>query len=127
MGILGYAAGLHVHVIDRLGLADAVAAHVAVAQRGRPGHEKWMEVPWAVARFARYPERYNRSKRKPDPKVLDARAALACGDLAELCDAVGAPMTPARFARNIALAWRLTRLRYPADPTAARAELCPKK
>ena len=40
VGILGYAAGLRVHVIDRLGLADAVAAHVALARRGRPGHEK---------------------------------------------------------------------------------------
>ncbi len=81
VGILGYAAGLRVHVIDRLGLADAVAAHVALAHRGRPGHEKWMEIPWAVARFAREPRAYNRINHMADPKVLDALAALGCGDL----------------------------------------------
>jgi arabinofuranosyltransferase len=127
VGILGYAAGLRVHVIDRLGLADAVAAHVAMAHRGRPGHEKWMEIPWVVARFARDPSTYNRIKGASDPKVIDALVALGCGDLAELRDAVGAPLTPSRFARNIAVAWRLTRLRYPGDPTAARAALCPRK
>jgi arabinofuranosyltransferase len=124
VGILGYAAGLRVHPLDRLGLGDAVAAHAALVGRARPGHEKWLDLSWAIARFAREPAEARGPGAPPIAKVIDARAALACGELAELVEATTAPLTPARFAHNLAIAWRLTRFRFPADPTAARAALC---
>jgi arabinofuranosyltransferase len=123
LGILGYAAGLRVHVVDRRGLADAVAAHIEIVGRGRPGHEKWMDSPWIAARYAQFPERYPPGGH-PSVKARDAQAALACGDLAELMDATTAPLTAARFAKNVGRAWRLTRLRYPGDAAVARAALC---
>jgi hypothetical protein len=36
-----------------------------------------------------------------------------------------ASLTAARFEENLGAAWRLTALRFPADPAGARAELCP--
>lgn len=124
VGILGYAAGLRVHPYDRLGLGDAVGAHVALARRGRPGHEKWLDLSWVIARFGGELGRDLGPGAPTVAKVRDARAALACGELAELVEAVSAPLTPARFAHNLAIAWRLTRFRFPADPSAARAALC---
>jgi arabinofuranosyltransferase len=125
VGFLGYAAGLRVHVHDRLGLGDAMAAHLVLESRGRPGHEKWLDLSWTLAGFARWPVRATGPSAPPVSKVVDAHAALACGELAEMVEAVRAPLTPARFARNLAIAWRLTRFRFPNDPTAARAALCP--
>jgi arabinofuranosyltransferase len=124
VGLLGYAAGLRVHPLDRLGLGDAVAAHVALERRGRPGHEKWLENAWALGRFAQQPVTLVGPNAPPLSKVADARAALGCGELAELVEAITAEMTPARFAHNLLIAARLTRFRFPNDPTAARAALC---
>ncbi|APR76050.1 Hypothetical protein A7982_01397 [Minicystis rosea] len=121
VGILGYAAGLGVHPLDRLGLGNAIAAHVTLERRGRPGHEKWMDPVWAIAHFTDVPAT---SKTPADTKIADARAALRCGDLGALVEATTARLTPARFVRNIMLAPRLTRFRFPGDPTAARAALC---
>jgi arabinofuranosyltransferase len=58
------------------------------------------------------------------PGIADATAALGCGDLRELLAAIEEPLTTGRFFRNILWAPRLTRLRFPADPAAARRELC---
>ena len=115
VGILGYAAGLGVHTLDRLGLGNAIAARIALDRRGRPGHEKWLDPAWAIARFSDAPA---------DAKVTAARDALRCGDLAEVVTAVTAPLTLSRFWRNITLAPRLTRFRFPGDPIAARKALC---
>jgi arabinofuranosyltransferase len=120
VGMISYGAGLDVHVVDRLGLADALAARIALPRRGRPGHEKDLPDEWVVARFARIAE----TGANLEPKVRDARDALRCGDLAELVQAVQAPLSPARFARNIALAFRLSALRIARDPSAAKAALC---
>lgn len=74
---------------------------------------------WAIARFAAADVRVEEPAR-----VAAARAALACGDLAELRRAVEDRLTSRRFLENMRLAWRLTRLRIPADPPAAQRELC---
>src|SRR5262249_32050551 len=50
VGVLGYAAGPRVHVVDRLGLGDAIAARLRVERRGRPGHEKWLPDEWVAGR-----------------------------------------------------------------------------
>ena len=56
--------------------------------------------------------------------IVAAHEALRCGDLAELLEAVQAPLTFDRARRNVALAWRLSALRFAAGPLEARAELC---
>lgn len=125
VGMVAYAAGLDVHVVDRLGLADALAARLALPKRGRPGHEKELPDEWVVARFARAVEAPDpKEGSRLDPRVRDARDALRCGDLAELFEAVQAPLSPARFARNVALSFRLAKLRVPKEPSAAKAALC---
>jgi arabinofuranosyltransferase len=97
-----------------------VASRLRLDERGRPGHEKVLPTAWTIARFA-HPG-------TPDalaPEVTAARQALACRDLAALRDAVEAPLTAGRLARNAALAWRLHRLRVPPAPAEAAAALCP--
>ncbi len=125
IGLLGYAAGPRVHVVDRLGLADPIAARLRLARRGRPGHEKELPAEWVVARFVA-PEALHGGPETAglEPAVQAAGAALQCGALEDLLQAVQAPLTPERFGRNVLAAWRLTALRLPSNPVAARAELC---
>lgn len=120
IGVLGYIAGPDVHIVDRMGLADPLAARLLLESRGTPGHEKLLPWDWIAARFgdpavgeARYPE------------TTDAARALGCGDLALLVRAVTAPLTPSRFLANIRDAWTLTLLRIPAVPGTARERFCP--
>jgi arabinofuranosyltransferase len=120
IGMLGYAAGPEVRVIDQLGLADALAARLRLQARGRPGHEKSLPEAWVLAQYAA-PE----SLPPGLPGVAEARQALGCGGLAALLDAIRQPLTLGRFAENVTLAWRLTLLRISPDPAQAQAELCP--
>jgi arabinofuranosyltransferase len=119
VGALGYAAGLDVHLVDRLGLTDPIAARLRLDLRGRPGHEKALDDAWTIARYAAP------ASRPPEPPaVTAAREALRCGDLAVLQEAIETPLTAARFWANLSLSGRLTRLRLSPDPERARRELC---
>ena len=117
IGIIGHGAGPRVHLVDKRGLADALAARLRLESRRRPGHEKWLPGEWAIARFA---------APLPDDTaaVRAAREALACGPLRELLAAVTEPLTPARMLANARGALTFHRLRVPANPWRARAELC---
>jgi hypothetical protein len=125
VGIAGDRAGPRVYLVDRYGLTDPIVARFRLPARGRPGHEKHLPGTraWAIARFAAAGD-------QPLPRgvtadgVAAARAALACAPLAELLDAVGAPLTARRFFRNLWRAPRLTRLRFASLPYQARPELC---
>jgi arabinofuranosyltransferase len=119
VGALGYAAGLSVHLVDRLGLADPIAARLRLDIRGRPGHEKALDDAWTIARYAA-----PGSGPPETPAVSAARAALRCGDLAVLRQAIETPLTAARFWVNLGLSGRLTRFRLSPDPEHARSELC---
>ena len=119
VGVLGYLAGPDVHVIDRQGLSDPIAARILLTRRGRPGHEKFLPEAWIVARFGDREAAITRS-----PAATDAVRALGCGDLARLLRAVDGPITPSRFLSNVGAAWTLHRLRIPADPAAARDRFC---
>ncbi|HEU5151137.1 MAG TPA: hypothetical protein VFU19_11600 [Iamia sp.] len=123
LGIKGTLVDDDVAVLDPIGLADPVAAHARLVERGRPGHEKDLPPEWYVARFG-----------DPDAPVPDgvdpagvaaARRALGCGDLATLVEATTADLGPDRLVRNLLDAPRLTRFRFHPDPTTAAAELCP--
>ena len=126
IGRLGYAAGPDVRIADRLGLADPIAARLRLGpeRTARAGHEKLLPAAWFLARFAD-PAAVRASRRFADnPRIPAARAALGCGELARVLEAVNAPLTPGRFVKNVGEAVELHALRVPSDPLAARRELC---
>ncbi|HEV2773742.1 MAG TPA: hypothetical protein VGV57_13120, partial [Thermoleophilaceae bacterium] len=126
IGRLGYAAGPEVRIADRLGLADPVAARLRIGpdRPARAGHEKLLPAAWFLGRFAD-PAAVRASARfGANPRIPAARAALRCGGLGRLIEAVNAPLTPSRFVANLGAAIGLHSLRVPADPVAARRELC---
>ncbi len=126
IGRLGYAAGPEVRIADRLGLADPVAARLRLGpdRPNRAGHEKLLSPAWFLARFAD-PASVRASPRfGANPRIPAARAALGCGELGRLLEAVNAPLTPSRFVANLGAAFELNGLRVPSDPVAARRELC---
>lgn len=122
VGVMGFVSGPDVYVVDRMGLGDTVAARMRITSRGRPGHEKEMPLAWVLGRVA--------APEAPPPdgtsrEAVDAaRAALECGRLADLRAATTAPLTPARFVRNLGLALRLQNFRVDRDPAVAQRELC---
>jgi arabinofuranosyltransferase len=126
IGRLGYAAGREVRIADRLGLADPVAARLRLPRErpARAGHEKLLPAAWFLGRFAdpasvRASERFG-----SNPRIPAARAALACGRLGQLLEAVDAPLTLGRFVANLRASAELHSLRISGDPVAARRELC---
>ncbi|MEE9284626.1 MAG: hypothetical protein V3V35_02740, partial [Dehalococcoidia bacterium] len=123
IGVWGYAAGPDVHVVDLLGLGDPIAGRLRLLQRARPGHEKDLNRAWLPARFgdpaARLPP-----DGPPTEAVAAARQALACDGPELLLDAIGQPLTPERFVRNLFLSFRLHELRIDNDPIRAVQELC---
>lgn len=117
IGIGGFVMGPSVHLVDHVGLADPLAARMELGARGRPGHEKSLSNTWLVAR-------YGAPDATPDPGVAAARRALACGELAELMDAVSGPITFDEFLTNLGRARRLQNLRVPLDPFTAEQRFC---
>lgn len=117
IGIVGFSLPSSVHVIDRHGLAEPVAARFRLGARGRPGHEKELSTAWIVARYAA-PEPSD------DSDVLAARRALSCGPLGDLVASVSGPLTFTRFFDNVGKALSRHTLRYSSDPFEAASEIC---
>ena len=126
IGRVGYAAGPSVHVADKNGLADPIAARVRLSpQRAwRPGHEKTLPEDWTLARYAVPSTERGGRILAGDERVLAARRALGCGPLRELVDATTRPLSARRFLANMAFAVRERSLRFSADPIAAAREVC---
>ncbi len=126
IGIAVAALSEDIVVIDPLGLNDHISSHIELTERGRPGHEKIARAAWF---FARYPagvgmvvrNQLDDVFRKPETPeaIAAARAVLSSPQLAELTEAVSAPLTWDLFWRNVRRAQRLTGLRIPADPEQA--------
>lgn len=124
-GFYGYASDLDVFVLDGLGLTDPVNSHIEAGPPGRPGHEKIYPSWYLLARYGS-PELAERQvEGLPAVDMIAAsRAALSCGDLAELVEATTAPMTWERFTDNLLGARDRTSLRIPIDPFAAERAFC---
>lgn len=120
IGLPGAAAGTDVHLVDRLGLADAYTARLRLTERRRPGHDKPLPMAWVWGRYG-VPEQIPLVQQAP---ARAARTAMACPPLRRLHIAVTAPLTLQRALANIAAAPALTALRFPGEPHAAAAELC---
>jgi arabinofuranosyltransferase len=119
IGMLGYAAGPDVYVVDGYGLADPVAARLQSSEE-RAGHSKVMGLAWIEARFS------SRSARL-SPDATAAARVLACPPLQDLLDATRSPLTPKLFVKNLLRAPRLTGLRIPDVPQKAVVEQCPRR
>ena len=124
-GFNGYAADLDVFVVDSLGLTDTVNSHLEPGPPRRPGHEKSYPSWYMLARYGSpdLAERQEEGLPAVD-EVAAARAALSCGDLAELVEATTEPLTVSRFVDNLLGAPGRTSLRIPTDPFAAEREFC---
>jgi arabinofuranosyltransferase len=137
IGVVGYALGEDVHVLDMLGLADPVISRFALERPGATGHEKPIPAAWLAARVSDGPvpedllqppmmsiPLYESPPGQLEEDAEAARRALGCGELADLSEAVHDPLTPGRFLRNLVESPALTRLRIPADPHEADARFC---
>lgn len=146
VGLMGYAAGPEVHLIDQFGLGDPLAARTMIGPlnlppgtiapapvydhyltapaRNRAGHEKFLPPEWTIARFA--PQSVSAYSAVPASSrgVIAARRALACKPLQRLIGAVTGPLTVDRFLSNVGDSFSLTSLRFPAAPIAAERKLC---
>jgi arabinofuranosyltransferase len=124
-GFYGYASDLDVFVLDGLGLTDTVNSHIEPGPPGRPGHEKVYPSWYLLARYGSPVLAERQVEGLPATDMVAAsRAALACGDLAELVEATTAPMTWERFTDNLLGARDRTALRIPIDPFAAERAFC---
>jgi arabinofuranosyltransferase len=141
VGIVSYALGTDVYVLDLLGLGDAFTAHLELDERGVPAHEKPLPTPWIAARLtdagtdldARDLPRPKFFLSDPiddpdgqpfDERVENARQALACPELAEFLRSYTAPMTVGRFFDNIGDSLSNTNFRIPPEPRDAAARFC---
>ncbi|MEU7582713.1 hypothetical protein AB0B50_34615 [Streptomyces sp. NPDC041068] len=127
MGFLGHngiVVPLEGLAVDPLSLAHPLGAHMERSATARAGHEKPVALAWLVADLT--------DPGTPLPPGVDPRAvaaarhALTCGPLPELLDSVRQPMGPARFWHNLTGSWQRTAFRFPAEPRAAEAALCPR-
>jgi arabinofuranosyltransferase len=117
LGISSGVLGPRVNLVDYFGLADPVASRLSMSKRGRPGHEKAFSTVWLSAKYAA-------AGSTTDSRVRAARRALDCGLLRELRHATTDRLDVSRFIRNVRLSFALSALRIPADPRAARQQLC---
>lgn len=126
IGITVSAMPAYVTVIDPLALNDHIGSHITLSHRGRPGHEKIVRAAWFLARYPSGSGLVVRNqldgvfeKRETPEAIAAAQKVLQSPPVAELTEAVSAPLTWNLFWKNVLRAPRLTRLRIPEDPFAA--------
>ena len=139
-----YAWGTGVQILDLFGLADPLAAHLLLTNRGMvSGHEKPLPTPWVAALItadgastAQLGELQNERPQVFTPLVgsvyghqLDvqtawARAALTCPAIRDLEDGPTRPLTIGSFFGNMFHAYARSRLRIPPEPETAYHEFC---
>jgi arabinofuranosyltransferase len=141
IGIVGYALGADVYVLDLIGLADPFTAHLKLERRGLVAHEKPLPAPWTVARLlapgadvgeADFPLPTVFGARRIDSprgvsfdeRVRVARAALRCSSLRRFQASYTAPLSLDRFLSNMRHAVSYWRLRIPPEPADAYARFC---
>ncbi|MEW6471861.1 MAG: hypothetical protein AB1679_06300 [Actinomycetota bacterium] len=122
VGVMGFVSGPDIYVADRMGLGDTLAARVEITSRGRPGHEKQLPIAWVLGRLA--DPAAAPPADVPREAVDAARAALQCGQLADLRAATTGRLSLGRFVRNLGVALRLQSFRVDRDPVIAEREIC---
>ncbi|OPC84334.1 hypothetical protein B4N89_28425 [Embleya scabrispora] len=125
LGVGGSITPLGGIVVDVWGLSNTVGAHITETRHTAAGHKKLLPFAWNVALYV---DPAGDALVPPDAATQEdiraARAALRCGDLAELVDSVGEPMSASRFWKNLTGAVDRTKLRIPANPIEAEKKFC---
>jgi arabinofuranosyltransferase len=141
VGAAPFALGIDWQVVDLLGLADTLTAHmerVPDSSGARlPGHEKPLPAEWLVARITVDGTHLGADDLKPgNPFVPDgaaaafwedvawARAALRCDEIVDLVRASQGAMSLGLFVENVRDALANSRMRIPRDPEAAYRKFC---
>jgi arabinofuranosyltransferase len=123
LGTGGEVAPLDVLVIDTLGLANPLGAHITPTLPGYTGHEKVLPWSWIHADYGD-PAADATNEYTTADEIAAARRALKCGELKELLDSVREPMSVSRFIANLTGSVRRTRLSIPSDPYEAEQRFC---
>ncbi len=148
IGLTGYGLGTDVDIVDILGLAQPLAAHLELQRRGYTGHEKNLPAPWLAALTTAPGSKVTESMfpvpppigppghkarivRQDDPgdqtfaqRVAIARHVLSCQAVRDFRSTYQAPLTAGRFWSNLTGAVGTTRFGLPPEPRAARRALC---
>ncbi len=144
IGTEPYELGTGVQVLDLLGLADPLTAHLALAHRGvMSGHEKPLPTPWAIAlltadgtstaAFDKIQDQRPPTFTPLIPTVTGqqlesetawARAALQCPAVHDIEYSPEAPLTVGSFFSNIIHSFTRTELRIPPNPETAYHRFC---
>ncbi|MBM3673953.1 MAG: hypothetical protein FJW88_03195 [Actinobacteria bacterium] len=144
LGVISYALGPDVYVLDLLGLADPVTSHLQLERRGTIAHEKPLPTPWIAARLlapdgpvveaelGRPPVFYAQPLDDPrgqrmETRVADARSALRCARLRDFIASYTEPMSTRRVLENFGDAFRYYGFRIPPEPRTARAAMCDER
>ena len=144
IGSSPYELGTGVQILDLLGLADPLTAHLLLTHRGSfAGHEKPLPTPWVQALLTapgsstaqigalqvNRPTSYNTLIPPVSGHALDVQTAWARADLS--CPAIhaveygpSAPLTFGSFVSNIVHSLSHTTTRVPPDPETAYHQLC---
>jgi arabinofuranosyltransferase len=144
IGAAPYELGTGVQVLDLLGLADPLTAHLQLSHRGQfTGHEKPLPTPWVQALLtapgsstaqigalqAFRPVGYNTLIPQVTGRALDvqtawARAALTCPAIHALEYGPNRPLTLGSFLANMVHSVSRTTVRIPPDPETAYHRFC---
>ena len=143
IGIVSYAMGTQLNILDIYGLADPFAAHLRPERNlgfvaPPAGHEKPLPQAWVAARLTppgttpppddfpvgTFPLIEPTTGAKFQEQVAWARAALECPEIRQLMRASDAPLTVGRFVSNVFHSFGNTRMRIPADPEEAYRKFC---
>ena len=139
-----YELGTGVRVLDLLGLADPLTAHLQLSRRGVfPGHEKPLPSPWIAALVTapgsstaqiaglqrRRPYQYtplipDTRGRALDVQTAWARAALGCPGIEAIEFGPDRPLTVGTFVDDLVHAVSRTVVRVPPDPQTAYHRFC---
>ena len=126
IGMISVAAGTGVYIADQCGLASPIGSRLQIAERSRPGHEKFLGPAWIFAMFgdpnAPAPVRVPRNQIAVSPDdIAIARKALACPAVQAMLQRARAPLTWRRIVRNIVESFTDFGTRIDPDPAVELA------
>ena len=144
IGDAPYELGPGVQILDLLGLADPLTAHLQLAHRGQfTGHEKPLPTPWVVALLTAPGSSTDADRRPSDlpaqsytpliPEVTGralaiqtawARAALSCPAIHSIEYGPNRPLTVGSFISNMVHSVSRPTVRIPPDPETAFHRFC---
>jgi arabinofuranosyltransferase len=132
IGEPGVFAGPQVYIFDQDSLANPVSSHFPGRQNVWPacltqgstcrGDEKPASLVWMYGRFL--PPGEALPPGVNSRMVVDARAAVSCGPLADYLRSITKPLSAGGLVHNLTHALSFTTMSYSPDPTVARQQLC---